>query len=514
MGNIANISSQFGYFIGTYPLQTIGVVLLLCFSILVSFIFHPPIIETDIRHGFVHRNSRSVLEFQRFAEFYNSSWTDIEMMVVMIQPKYPNDKVLQITPQLCDQIKQLELHIQSFEVPNSVKPIKYNEFHIPGGNVNYFFDAFKFGYDLITRNNKTDGSVMLTYPQGSIFGHHVSLASHFFGVKLIENYTEKGLPTAMESAATISLFFMVKAHGILQKYRLRQWQLALNELSETGNYSDLFVFYIYGDQIANAEMERGNLKSLKLFVIGAFIMIVYIASILRTFSIKSKILLTLASILSPLLATIVSFALTQWFKISITSITGFIPLLMIGIGVDDAFLLIHAWQNCSSISDKRNRMANVITAAGPSISITTITNILAFAVGAITASPTMSSFCSCMLIAIALDYVLELTIFAPVLALTTNFERDDHPEKRQSFWFMKANFDPSRTFSSDSKLITCVEIINSIYHEYLEKKRKRSGSHNISFTYQYVPEFLTSKFLADKNVLHYHIIDRHAFSYR
>ncbi|EJW70584.1 hypothetical protein WUBG_18510, partial [Wuchereria bancrofti] len=52
----------------------------------------------------------------------------------------------------------------------------------------------------------------------------------------------------MESAATISLFFMVKAHGILQKYRLRQWQLALNELSETGNYSDLFVFYIYGDQ--------------------------------------------------------------------------------------------------------------------------------------------------------------------------------------------------------------------------------------------------------------------------
>uniref|UniRef100_A0A0R3RDR9 SSD domain-containing protein n=1 Tax=Brugia timori TaxID=42155 RepID=A0A0R3RDR9_9BILA len=100
-------------------------------------------------------------------------------------------------------------------------------------------------------------------------------------------------------------------------------------------------------------------------------------------------LLTLASIFSPLLATIVSFSLAQWFGISITSINGFIPLLMIGIGVDDAFLLIHAWQDCASISDKRNRMASVITAAGPSISITTITNILAFAVGAITASPTV-----------------------------------------------------------------------------------------------------------------------------
>nr|CRZ23267.1 BMA-PTR-13 [Brugia malayi] len=599
MRNIAIISSQFGYFIGTYPTQTIGVALILCFSILITFVFHPPIIETDIRHGFVHRNSRAVLEFQRFAEFYNSSWMDIEMMVVLIKPKYSNDKVLRITPQLCDQIKQLELHIQSFEVPNSVKPIKYNEFRVPGGNLNYFFDAFKFGYDLLTRQNKTDGSVVLTYPQGSIFGHHVSLASHFFGVKLVENYTEKGLPTAMESAATISLFFMVKADGILQKYRLRHWQLALNELSETGNYSDLFVFYIYGDQIANAEMERGNLKSLKLFAIGAFIMIVYIAFILRMFSIKSKILLTLASIFSPLLATIVSFSLAQWFGISITSINGFIPLLMIGIGVDDAFLLIHAWQDCASISDKRNRMASVITAAGPSISITTITNILAFAVGAITASPTMSSFCSCMLIAITLDYILELTIFAPVLALTTKFERGDQSEKRQSFCYssqcwillsrfviskvglvtiaamqiilyivatvgimqMKANFDPTRAFLSDSKLITCVEIVNSIYREYvptvfvvnnppdisnstqydefmelvdrleelpssygaertllwlrdyvkyLEKKRKRSGSHNTNFTYQYVPEFLTSKFLADKNVLHYHIVDRHS----
>ncbi|VDO30770.1 unnamed protein product [Brugia timori] len=214
----------------------------------------------------------------------------------------------------------------------------------------------------------------------------------------------------------------------------------------------------------------------------------------------------------------------------------------------------------------------------------------------------MSSFCSCMLIAITLDYILELTIFAPVLALTTKFERGDQSEKRQSFCYssqcwillsrfviskvglvtiaamqiilyivatvgimqMKANFDPTRAFLSDSKLITCVEIVNSIYREYvptvfvvnnppdisnstqydefmelvdrleelpssygaertllwlrdyvkyLEKKRKRSGSHNTNFTYQYVPEFLTSKFLADKNVLHYHIVDRHVISY-
>ncbi|EFO24649.1 hypothetical protein LOAG_03836 [Loa loa] len=98
------VASQFGYFISTYPLLTIGSTLMLSFSIITAFIFNPIIIETDIRHGFVNRNSRSVLEFQRFAEFNNASWKDMEMMAVLIQPKYLNETVLQITPQLCDEV--------------------------------------------------------------------------------------------------------------------------------------------------------------------------------------------------------------------------------------------------------------------------------------------------------------------------------------------------------------------------------------------------------------------------
>ncbi|EJD75849.1 hypothetical protein LOAG_17101 [Loa loa] len=345
-------------------------------------------------------------------------------------------------------------------------------------------------------------------------------------------------------------------------------------------------------------MERGNLKSVKLFVIGVFMMSVYMARVLHMFTIKSKILIIIAAIASPLLATIVSFALMLWLKISITSTAGLIPLLMIGIGVDDAFLLIHAWQNYLPISDKRKRMAKVIITVGPSISITSVTNIIAFGVGSITASPMMSSFCLCMLIAVTIDYILELTIFAPTLALTTYFENDKHPKKRQSFchstqrWIllsrfviskigliiiliiqiilyviatvglarMRANFDPSKTFSSDSKLNICVQIVDYIFREYapaifivnnppnisnatqynefmelvkkleklptsygsertflwlrdyvkyLKKKRKKAGYRNINFTYQYVPKFLASRFLADKNILHYHIVNRY-----
>lgn len=56
---------------------------------------------------------------QRFAAFYNTSWQDLEIMAVLIQPKDPNKTELQITPQLCNEVSLyslFELHFsQQFQ---------------------------------------------------------------------------------------------------------------------------------------------------------------------------------------------------------------------------------------------------------------------------------------------------------------------------------------------------------------------------------------------------------------
>lgn len=51
----------------------------------------------------------------------------------------------------------------------------------------------------------------------------------------------------------------------------------------------------------------------------------------------------------------------------------------------------------------------------------------------------MSSFCLCMLLAIAVDYILELTLFAPVLAMTSYRGNDDFEEieKRRFLLFVQ-----------------------------------------------------------------------------
>uniref|UniRef100_F1LBQ6 Protein patched 1 n=1 Tax=Ascaris suum TaxID=6253 RepID=F1LBQ6_ASCSU len=95
----------------------------------------------------------------------------------------------------------------------------------------------------------------------------------------------------------------------------------------------------------------------------------------------------------------------------------FTPILVLGIGVDDAFLLLHSWRWNKHQINVAKRMAIVITEIGPSISITSITNMLAFGVGTFSPSPMMSTFCCCTALAVALDFIYELAMFAPQFLL-------------------------------------------------------------------------------------------------
>ncbi|VDM31440.1 unnamed protein product, partial [Toxocara canis] len=94
-----------------------------------------------------------------------------------------------------------------------------------------------------------------------------------------------------------------------------------------------------------------------------------------------EILLIISAIASPILAALTSFAMIGWLGIPYNSIMSLTPVLVLGIGVDDAFLLLHSWRRNQEEICVAMRMSNVIGEIGPSISITSITNVLAFGVG-------------------------------------------------------------------------------------------------------------------------------------
>ena len=69
------------------------------------------------------------------------------------------------------------------------------------------------------------------------------------------------------------------------------------------------------------------------------------------------------------------------------------PYHVLGIGIDDTFVMLGAWRRTSIHSNVPDRMAIAFTDAAVSITITSITDMLSFWIGIITPFPCVKIFC-------------------------------------------------------------------------------------------------------------------------
>ena len=66
---------------------------------------------------------------------------------------------------------------------------------------------------------------------------------------------------------------------------------------------------------------------------------------------------------------------------------------MLGIGIDDTFVMLGAWRRTSIHAPVPERMSETFKDAAVSITITSITDLLSFLVGIITPFPCVRIFC-------------------------------------------------------------------------------------------------------------------------
>lgn len=89
-----------------------------------------------------------------------------------------------------------------------------------------------------------------------------------------------------------------------------------------------------------------------------------------------------------------------------------IPFLIIAIGVDDMFIMNACWYQTNRDLPTQERMALMMENAGVAVSITNITDILAFLIGCITDLPGIEVFCLYAFSAVTFCYLYQLTYFA------------------------------------------------------------------------------------------------------
>uniref|UniRef100_A0A0M3HXS8 SSD domain-containing protein n=1 Tax=Ascaris lumbricoides TaxID=6252 RepID=A0A0M3HXS8_ASCLU len=177
---------------------------------------------------------------------------------------------------------------------------------------------------------------------------------------------------------------------------------------------------LYGDEVVNHEIHRASINTIPYFFVGATAMILLVFfAVLRykqviSFNIYGTMFLTFWTVLCPLMAALMSLAIFTLYGIPINCMMLITPFLVLGVGVDNSFLMMHDWFQSKEI-DGSGRLSVVLISAGPSVTLTSLTNIAAFLIGSALSPPDVRSFCLCSALALTFHWIFQFCVFAPAL---------------------------------------------------------------------------------------------------
>ncbi len=175
----------------------------------------------------------------------------------------------------------------------------------------------------------------------------------------------------------------------------------------------------------NARRSRNDISGsdsdsdLQLFFIGYALVGIYVQVMLGKFNrLETRYAVSICGIVAVGFGLISSYGVCSyigWFSSNMNQI---MPFLILGIGIDDMFVIAQNFDNLeASDLPLEKKMGVGLRHAGMAITITTLTDILAFAVGASTVLPALRYFCLYCAFAIFFVYVYMLTFFFALFVL-------------------------------------------------------------------------------------------------
>ncbi|KPP59988.1 patched domain-containing protein 3-like [Scleropages formosus] len=264
--------------------------------------------------------------------------------------------------------------------------------------------------------NETAGQTELTFPFHQFHSHRVFLGSRVGGMQVNSS--------RVQSARAIQLFYYLTEDNITQSFA---WLHYFTAMFSNGSIPELHqVSVSHFTSLSRQDELKGNSKSvIPFFSVTYFLAITFsILSCSRFDCVRNKVWVAIFGVLSAGLAVLSSFGMLLLCGAPFPLTVATSPFLILGIGVDDMFIMISCWQQTSVLDQVEARLANTYKEAAVSISITTLTDILAFYIGIMMPFRSVQSFCLYTGTAVLFCYIYNTTFFGAFLAL--NGRREEH----------------------------------------------------------------------------------------
>ncbi|KAM4689070.1 patched domain-containing protein 3-like [Discoglossus pictus] len=280
--------------------------------------------------------------------------------------------------------------------------------------------------DLLLNNTE---KINVTYP---VFKNKTYLGMYLGGVTL-------GQEDTVLEAQALRLVYYLREDTAQDQHNSRLWLnhfiTAIPKQIEELQLQSIKVYYSTSISLQK-EFEENTKSVIHFFYITFLVTVIFsIMSCMRLDNVRNKVWVALFGVISPGLAILTSFGLLLYCGVPFTITVANAPFIILGAGVDDVFIIISCWQQTKVKSTVEERMADTYQEAAVSITITTLTDVLAFYLGIMTHFPSVQSFCAYTGTALLFCYIYCITFFGAVLALNGRLENDN----RHWLIFMKVN---------------------------------------------------------------------------
>ncbi|CAH0748353.1 unnamed protein product [Diatraea saccharalis] len=233
----------------------------------------------------------------------------------------------------------------------------------------------------------------------------------------------------IESVPAVQLVWFVRTDNKLQEQRGAAWEDAFLEAvgvaEDTGRFKHISIAR-FGSRTLDHELEKNTRTVIPYFGSTFILMGVFsVVTCMMADWVRSKPWLGLLGNISAVMATAAAFGCAIYLGISFIGINLAAPFLMIGIGIDDTFVMLAAWRRASSKLDVPERMAIMLSEAAVSITITSVTDMLSFFIGIFSPFPSVQIFCMYSGLAVCFTFIWHLTFFAGCVAVSGYREKQN-----------------------------------------------------------------------------------------
>ncbi|KAL9086114.1 MAG: hypothetical protein Q9159_004349 [Coniocarpon cinnabarinum] len=249
-----------------------------------------------------------------------------------------------------------------------------------------------------------------------------------------------GNAKSVTDAKAIVTTWVVSNHqeGTSELDRAIDWEDTVNNLMQTVQWEakQRGLRVSFNTEISlEQELNKTTNTDVKIVVVSYIIMFIYaslalgsttlaLRQIMKTPSValvQSKFMLGVIGIVIVLLSVSASVGLFSAAGVKVTLIIAeVIPFLVLAIGVDNIFLIVHEFERVNAShpdAPVEERLAKSLGRMGPSILLSATMETVAFALGAVVGMPAVRNFAIYAAGAVVINALLQVTMFVSALAL-------------------------------------------------------------------------------------------------